>query len=677
MAYKKRVKELVKKEGMSITTEYSRKSKGVKKHFSLIVSGLLLSSVVVSSGATVFANTVVNNNTETVNVVSDESEIEEFNTLMTQRAESRGVKESKLAGSDRYKTAVTVSKAGWSTSKKAILINGTALSDALTSTPLAEEYNAPILLTEKDKLNADTLTELKRLGVQEITLIGGDGVISTSQENTLKSLGFKVERIGGIDRVETSYNVAMKLKGIYASKGNTGRKVVFVANGIKGLSDATSVASPAGFKDAVILYTNGTNLNGIKRYIETSADDVYLIGGVNVISSGVESELKNTTNKRIIRLAGDTRKDTNAKVISEFFPNNAINKMYVAKDGSGSESELVDALAVGSLAGKEKNPVLISSGDLSASQKTLVNSKAVSEVVQVGDGVNTTATKQVVGIINAVAEPEPSDGMKLPSITFAKEQNVKFPFKTGGYACSSENRITGDLYVKYGNPKADATGIVGAYMHTYGSANQEQYNKVVTFVKDALKSINFRYQPEWVYMQHYLNGGKADSFVDPILSQKGINTTYGQWKANNINVINGITSGKLTKAQAETLAMYSSAVAHVESKTNAKFLSSDDGWMAWSAYQVIFEGIKDEDSLAELRLIVADMLGLNAMVAGHTTEENRGVDGINMQINVGNYWWTNGKSILLKSNTTQPLLKSEYPKIHVNVIWEAPTVDGL
>lgn len=641
---------------------------------------IIIASMIVASNNTVFANqsTLDNSNIKEISSnIYNATEVEEFNKAMLSRAEARGVKESKLAGEDRYKTAVNVSKAGWSTSTKAILINGTALPDALTATPLAEEYNAPILLTEKDKLNNDTLTELKRLGVKEITLIGSEGVISNAQEQNLISLGFKVERLGGIDRVDTSVKVAYKLKEIYAAKNNTGQKIVFVANGIKGLADATSVASPAGFKDAVILYTNGSNLNGIKRYIETSADVVYLVGGTNAISSGVETELKNTTNKKIVRLAGDTRKDTNAKVISEFFPNANINKVYVAKDGSGNESQLVDALAVGSLAGKEKNPVLISSGDLSASQRTLIDSKEVKEVVQVGEGANATATRQVVGIINAVAEPEPNDGMKLPTIQFAKEQNVKYPKKSGGFGADSSNEISGDLYVKYGNPNPGYIGLTGGAMHTYGSGNQEQYDKVINYIKSSLNTISFRKQPEWVYMQHYLNGGKADNFVDSILSQNGIKTTYGQWKASNKNVIDGITSGKLTKAQAETLAMYSSAVAHVESKINATSLSDRDGWKAWSAYQVIFEGVKDADSTAQLRLAIADILGLNAMVAGHELGNDSGINGLNVQINVGNYWWTNAKSLLLKSNTTIPLVRSEVPHIHINRVYEVPTVDGV
>lgn len=674
MAFKKRVTRLNDTE-VNMTTEYGRNKK-VKQNCSLVLNGLLIASMVMGVGTSAYANGV-----EVPNVGGIESsigaddvatdELEEFNEVMVARAEERAnVKETKLAGGDRYKTAVNVSKASWSTSSKAILINGTALPDALTATPLAEEYNAPILLTEKNNLNQDTLNELKRLGVKEVTLIGSDGVISEVQANTLKSQGFIVERIGGADRVDTSLKVAYKLKDLYAKKGGTQRKTVFIANGVKGLSDATSVASPAGFKDAVILYTDGTNISSIKSYITSSSDDVYLVGGTSVISSVIENELKTTTNKKITRLNGTDRKDTNAKVVNEFFPNKDINKVYVAKDGSGDEGQLVDALAVGSLAGREKNPVIIASDKLSDSQSKLIDNKEIKEVVQVGEGRNTNVTKQVVGIINAVAQPEPSDGMKLPTINFAKEQNVKFPYKYAGASGGvGENVIDGDLYVKFGSPDV---GLVsydrGKFMHTYGSGNQEQYNKSVSYVKDALKSINFRYEPEWVYMQHYFNGGKADSFVDSILKQKGINTTYGQWKNSNKVVIDGIKSKKLSRADAEKLAMYHSATVHVERKINAKQLSEADDWTAWSAYQVITNKVKDTDSIAQLRLLVADIIGLNAMIAGglDTTLQSE-------CIQLGNYWWANGKYILNKSNTKIPVLKADDPLMCMDGVFEAPT----
>lgn len=559
------------------------------------------------------------------------------------------VQQSKLAGSDRYKTAVEISKAGWGSANKALIVNGTALPDALCASPLADEYDAPILLTEKDKLNADTLAELKRLGVKEVTLIGGDNVISKAQENQLVSEGFKVERISGIDRYETSLNIANKLKGLYSAKGNTGRKPVFLANGVKGLADATSVSSPAGIKDAVILYTNGTNLNGVKNYIETSCDDVYIIGGTSVISQGVEDELRNTTNKGVKRIAGIDRKDTNAKVINEFFPNEEVATLYVAKDGMGNESDLVDGLAVGSLASKNNAPVMLASDNLSASQESTLKAKTVSTVAQVGDGKNANPTKQAVGIINAIAQPEAEDNMKLPTINFAKEGNMLMT-GLGGYDRPSWNKIEGNLYVKYGNPNTRP--------HSYGSANQSQYDYVVNFVKDKLETINFRLKSDWVYLQHFINNGNKDlddNYIDPILSKNGITVRYKDWKSANNYIIIGLQKGIMTREDAEQLAMYNSVVSHVTSGVN--YTDPGDG-TPYSAYDVLVHKKGDCDSFAQLTSAIGDVVGMCTAVGGSATHQE-------VMIRVGNYWWNGGRRPTL--NATDNIFQK------LSVVSEAPT----
>lgn len=589
--------------------------------------------------------------------VNDDFEYEqEFNNLQQSRLQSRGVKETKLFGSNRYKTAVEVSKAGWSKADKAILINGYALPDALTSAPLAEEYNAPILLTEKDKINGDTLNELKRLGVKHITIIGSEGVISKAQADYLNSQGFSTERLGGVDRIDTSVKVANKLKSVYQAKGQNGRKTLFIANGYKGLVDATSVASPAGMKDAYIVYTNGTNLNGIKSFITSSVDDVYIVGGESVVTTQVENELKNTTNKRIMRLSGSDRKETNAKVIKEFYPNADINKVYIAKDGSGSENsnDLVDALAVGSLAGKEKNPVMLASRDLSPTQKQILSSKKVNEVVQVGDGKNATAFSQAVGMLNS-ASTEAEDGMKLPTIPFAKEQSIARTGNGGAYGYYSAthapgNVIQGTIYAKYGNTKYG--------VHTYGCNTQEQYDKSVNHVKNAISSINFRLKVDWVYMQYYLNGGRDLNYIDPILNKNGITVSYGDWADSYKYVIIGLGKGIVSREDAEKLAMYNSVVSQVYSKTN-NAIDKDD-FDEYSAYHRIFDGITDCDASAQFDLLIADIVGINGMIGG-----GRGHQDVMLQI--GNYWWVNG---------LQPTLnKTDNPFTKLGVVCEAPTYD--
>lgn len=684
MAFKKRL-QILEDTQVNITSEYGRAKNSKKRtSCSIVINGLLMTSLVL--GMTVNPIAVDAVEPPRVNMVegyeglpvtdavdeendadvyadvdgftdAEDTETEqEFNQLQESRLESKGVKETKLAGTDRYKTAVEISKAGWSTTDKALLVNGKALPDALCASPLADEYNAPILLTEKDSINADTLSELKRLGVKEITVIGSEGVISKAQVDSLVSQGFKVERIGGVDRYDTSLKIANKLKGIYQAKGTGARKVAFIANGVKGLADATSVSSPAGIKDAVILYSNGSNLNGIKGYIEGSTDEVYIIGGETVISKEIEAELRRT-NKKITRIAGTDRKDTNAKVIKEFFPEKDISNVYVAKDGMGAEDQLVDGLAVGSLASKNKVPVILASDNLGKGQEEVIKSKKVSAVTQVGDGKNATATKQVVGIINAIAQPEPEDGMKLPTLTFAKEQSLVMSSR-GGYQKPSYNTIEGTINVKYGDSKT--------VPHSYGSKNVREYEKVLNHVKDALKDINFRLSSDWVYLQHFLNNGNKhleDSFIDPVLQRNGMNGRYKDWRVDNKHLITGLQKGIVSRADAEKLMTYNAVVSHVSRKTPDGTVITDAS--VHSAYEYIFEQKNSCQTYAQFLSSIGDVIGMNTMVAGSTGH-------VDVQVQVGNYWWVNGRTPGLNKtdNVFQKLTVVEAPTYNMSSYWK-------
>ena len=72
-----------------------------------------------------------------------------------------------LIGKNRTETSIKISKDGWKSAETVILVNDSAIPDALTATPLAHAKNAPILLTGKGGLNKETANEIKRL-VQKI-----------------------------------------------------------------------------------------------------------------------------------------------------------------------------------------------------------------------------------------------------------------------------------------------------------------------------------------------------------------------------------------------------------------------------------------------------------------------------------------------------------------------------
>lgn len=291
--------------------------------------------------------------------------------------------EQVLAGSNRHSTAVQVSQKGWSSAENVVLVNDSAIADALAATPLAEELNAPILLTGKNKLNSTTKSEIERLGAQNVYLIGGESVLS---DDLSAEISGRTYRISGSSREKTALAIAKKINELNPVK------TIAIVNGTTGLADAVSIASVAAEKDMAIILSNPkSGISASKDFINSiGVEKSYVIGGDKAVSDYVMSSLPGAE-----RVSGSNRNDTNANVIEKFYTSSSLNNIYVAKNGSGNTGQLIDALAVGVLAAKNSSPVLIVSNSLSASQRNVVRSKEIGIVTRVGGNGNESAFEEV------------------------------------------------------------------------------------------------------------------------------------------------------------------------------------------------------------------------------------------------------------------------------------------
>ena len=280
-----------------------------------------------------------------------------------------------IIGSNRHDTAVKISKDGWSSAETVILVNSSAIPDALTATPLAHAKNAPILLTGKDRLNKETADEIKRLGAKNVIMIGGDVVLPAKIEKDLKALKVKVDRIKGATREETALATAKRLDGIKDISE------IAVVNGTTGLADAVSVAAAVAERNMPIILANPKKgLSVAEKFIKgESIKASFIIGGKTVLPEKLVSSLSGKQ-----RIEGSNRNNTNAKVIEKFYADRNLDNLYLAKDGMGDSGQLIDALAVGALAAKNGAPVLIASKKLSETQKNIINTKRIDTITQVG-----------------------------------------------------------------------------------------------------------------------------------------------------------------------------------------------------------------------------------------------------------------------------------------------------
>ena len=261
------------------------------------------------------------------------------NTVLADTANSADSKVERLSGTDRYETCVNISKKAYKSSEVAILASGQKIQDALASGGVAAKLKAPLLLTQKDRLPSVVLDELKRLNVKKVILVGGQESISKSLENQLDNM-FKVERVSGKDRYETSIKLAEEL-----NKDNKQENIIVNGNTV----DALTAGAVAAKLNRSIILTNGVNLpEGANRAVNPTSPNNIIIGGVSSINiEGLKGE----------RIAGSDRYETSKKIAEKYYAGKT-NKALLA---NGVNS--IDALSAINLVVSENAPVLLTAYD--------------------------------------------------------------------------------------------------------------------------------------------------------------------------------------------------------------------------------------------------------------------------------------------------------------------------
>jgi putative cell wall-binding protein len=283
----------------------------------------------------------------------------------------------RLAGTDRFASATAVARRVPTTATSVVVAGGdTTLSDASVAGPLAATVAGPLLLTQRDRLPAATVTELNRRGATVTTayIIGGTGVVSDAVATQLRGRGLTVVRIGGKNRFETSALVARTIKSKRATP------TVVVAGG-DGLADALGASGPASALKEPILLTQATQLTPVTaaalKAIGATASRI--VGGTAVVGSAVQTQLA-AAGVTPIRLAGANRYESSAAV-SAFYRAFMPTTSEVVLT-SGADTALVDSLVAGSL---QRLMVLTQKSALvEPAAKTLQTTPALETVTAVG-----------------------------------------------------------------------------------------------------------------------------------------------------------------------------------------------------------------------------------------------------------------------------------------------------
>ena len=84
----------------------------------------------------------------------------------------------RIAGNDRYQTALAIAKRSFESNENAILANSKVFADSLSAVSVAKNYKAPIILTDNENLTQSTKNYLEKMN--SVTIIGGEKSVSSN-----------------------------------------------------------------------------------------------------------------------------------------------------------------------------------------------------------------------------------------------------------------------------------------------------------------------------------------------------------------------------------------------------------------------------------------------------------------------------------------------------------------
>lgn len=354
---------------------------------------------------------------------------------------------NKINGVNRVKTSIEVSKTGWTKGAAyAILINDRDYAGSICAASLAKKYNAPILLTNSQKLDNETITELKRLKPKKVFIVGGPRVVKDKVNSQLRAMNIKnVERLWGNTCYDTALKVASKL-----GKVNT----VFIAPS-SSYESSLSVSSIAAKNGAPILFAQKNSIkSSVKNYIKRNkVAKVYVIGGKAAIS---DKALRGISN--VERISGIDVYDTNKKIVQKFTKDINLENIFFVQATRPGSNEFAGALSISPLAAIKSAPVVVINRDLDREFKDFLEPKITTKTNLISIGKNTkiptdifknvSLNLEVVKISGETGKPS----QKVIEITknntvYGEEKSVK--------------EIAADIFVKANNVALNHLNIKG------------------------------------------------------------------------------------------------------------------------------------------------------------------------------------------------------------------------
>ncbi len=220
---------------------------------------------------------------------------------------------SRLYGVGRYDTMEEIVSEGFSTRGGTVVIaSGSTFKDALSASGLAGLFDAPVIITDGNKMPEQVASVLENLRPSRIFIAGGPFAVSEGVQSEIESVtGVEARRIRGSTSTGTSAELALAGAGLWSSEGTA----VIATN--SSFKDALSVAPIAYAKGyPILLVDGGRELSGevLSALNELGIRNVIIVGGTGAVSQYVEAQLEMNDISIRERLWGNNGAATSAAI---------------------------------------------------------------------------------------------------------------------------------------------------------------------------------------------------------------------------------------------------------------------------------------------------------------------------------------------------------------------------
>nr|MCR4710899.1 cell wall-binding repeat-containing protein [Clostridia bacterium] len=268
----------------------------------------------------------------------------------------------RLSGADRYATSLAIADAykkelGVSKFDTICVADGVNFPDALAGAYFAYMNKAPIVVVHQQAPTGEksmatiqyVKANLKPGG--NVYILGGPGSVPEVVEQTLKSAGFKVERLWGMNRYGSNLDI-LKAAKIPACTD-------FIVT--TGTDFADALTASATGKPVLLVVGNALTADQKSYLAGAGAKSFTIVGSNKEVSAAIASEL--ATYAPVSRIAAASAYDRSIAVAKKYFPGTQTNINLA--DGRN----FPDALCGGPLAAKKGGPLFLTDGSAAVNAK--------------------------------------------------------------------------------------------------------------------------------------------------------------------------------------------------------------------------------------------------------------------------------------------------------------------